>query len=98
MKDSVIEIVHSLFGWLSVFFLDLTNTGMIFEAFGVFLVAKYGIPRNNDVSTKDTVVVSKKGKELNKALLLLKKYTRRERFGFVLIGVGIVLMLVDRNV
>ena len=79
------------------FFSDMTNSGMVIEAIGIFLVAKYGIPRNNEASPHDTVVVSKTGEELNAAMRMLKTFTRRERLGFTLMGLGIVLMLLDRN-
>jgi hypothetical protein len=86
-------IVTTIVNFLS----DMTNSGMVIETTGIFLVAKYGIPRNNDVSPHDTVVVSKTGEELNKAMKMLKIFTRRERLGFALMGLGILLMLIDRN-
>lgn len=79
------------------FFSDMTNAGMVIEAIGIFLVAKFGIPRNNDASPHDTVVVSKTGEDLNAAMKMLKIFTRRERLGFTLMGLGIILMLLDRN-
>lgn len=79
------------------FFSNITNSGMVIEAIGISLVAKYGIPRNNEASPHDTVVVSKTGEELNAAMRMLKTFTRRERLGFTLMGLGIVLMLLDRN-
>jgi hypothetical protein len=79
------------------FFSDMTNAGMVIEAIGVFLVAKYGIPRNNDASPHDTVVISKSGEDLNAAMKMLKALTRRERLGFTLMVLGISLMLLDRN-
>ncbi|MBB3231722.1 hypothetical protein [Halomonas stenophila] len=79
------------------FFSDLTNAGMVLEAMGVALVAVFGIPRNNDASTEDTVVVKKTGDALEKARQMLRAYTRRERLGFLSMGIGIILMLIDRN-
>ena len=79
------------------FFSDMTNSGMVVEAIGILLVAKYGIPRNNDASPYDTVVISKTGEELNAAMRMLKTFTRRERLGFTLMGLGIIFMLMDRN-
>ncbi|WP_144401695.1 hypothetical protein [Isoalcanivorax pacificus] len=79
------------------FFSDMTNSGMILETVGIFLVAKYGIPRNNDVSPQDAVVISKTGDELNAAMKMLGIFTRRERLGFTLMALGIFLILIDRN-
>lgn len=79
------------------FFSDMTNAGMVIETIGIFLVAKYGIPRNNEASPHDTVVVSKSGEELGAAMKMLRTFTRRERLGFTLMGLGIILMLLDRN-
>ncbi|GAA5138805.1 hypothetical protein [Alloalcanivorax gelatiniphagus] len=79
------------------FLSDMTNAGMVFEAIGIFLVAKYGIPRNSDASPHDIVVISKTGEDLNAAMRMLKTFTRRERLGFTLMGLGIILMLLDRN-
>lgn len=79
------------------FFSDMTNAGMVIETIGIFLVAKYGIPRNNEASPHDTVVVSKTGADLSAAMRTLKVFTRRERLGFTLMGLGIILMLLDRN-
>jgi hypothetical protein len=82
---------------VSAFFSDMTNSGMTIEAIGIFLVAKYGIPRNNDASPHDTVVVRKTGEDLSVAMRMLKVFTRRERLGFTLMGLGIILMLLGRN-
>ena len=79
------------------FFSDMTNSGMVIETIGIILIAKYGIPRNNDASPHDSVVVSKTGDELSKAMKMLSTFTRRERLGFSLMGLGILLMLIDRN-
>lgn len=79
------------------FFSDMTNAGMVNETIGIFLVAKFGIPRNNDASPHDTVVISKTREDLNAAMKMLKIFTRRERLGFTLMGLGIILMLLDRN-
>lgn len=75
----------------------MTNSGMVIEAIGIALVAKYGIPRNNDASIYDGVVISKKDEELNAAIKMINAFTRRERFGFTCMFSGIILMLIDHN-
>lgn len=79
------------------FFSDMTNSGMVIEAMGILLVAKYGIPRNNDASYYSNVVISKTGDDLSAAKKILTIFTRRERLGFTLMALGIILMLIDRN-
>jgi hypothetical protein len=75
----------------------MTNSGMVIEAIGIALVAKYGIPRNNDASIYDCVVVDKRDGDLSAAIRMIKAFTRRERFGFTCMFLGIVLMLIDHN-
>ena len=97
MFNQALGVQMELCDVLLKFFADMTNSGMVIETIGIFLVAKYGIPRNNDASPYDTVVVNKTGAELNLAIKMLKSFTRRERLGFILMGLGILLMLIDRN-
>lgn len=80
------------------FFSDMTNAGMVVETIGISLVAIYGIPRNNDVGPDDTVIIKREGEDLNRAMRLLKTFIRRERLGFILMGLGFLLMLIDRNI